>query len=234
SFLRRVSVGSSSSAVPHTGGKKIVQDATNPSPCDVAAFVPVTPCRGGGNGVGAGFSGVAAASSEGRDDIPMSPVSRAGGGRVVQVSAASGDKGDRGTSRGRFATDFEVKEVIGTGNFGTVYKVRSRVDGCLYAVKSSRRRFKGETDRENMLMEVYALAAVCDSAQETINIVRYHQAWIEDERLYIQTELCETSLEKQLESGHRLEISGVYAFLRQTLLGLEILHQHKLVHLDIK
>lgn len=60
------------------------------------------------------------------------------------------------------------------------------------------------------------------------------QAWIEEERLYIQTELCETSLEKQLESGHRLEISGVYAFLRQTLLGLEILHQHKLVHLDIK
>lgn len=60
------------------------------------------------------------------------------------------------------------------------------------------------------------------------------QAWIEDERLYIQTELCETSLEKQLESGHRLEIDGVYAFLRQTLLGLDILHQHKLVHLDIK
>lgn len=49
------------------------------------------------------------------------------------------------------------------------------MDGCLYAVKCSRRRFKGETDRQNMLMEVYALAAVCDSAQETINIVRYHQ-----------------------------------------------------------
>lgn len=31
-----------------------------------------------------------------------------------------------------------------------------------------------------MLMEVYALAAVCDSAQETINIVRYHQVYITD------------------------------------------------------
>ncbi|CAN0216780.1 unnamed protein product, partial [Laminaria digitata] len=113
------------------------------------------------------------------------------------------------------------------------WQVRSRVDGCLYAVKCTRRRFKGRADRQNMLREVYALAAVCD-AQDTINIVRYHQAWIEDERLYIQTELCETSLEKQLESGERLEISGVYAFLRQTLLGLDILHQHNLVHLDIK
>ncbi|CAM9920875.1 unnamed protein product [Scytosiphon promiscuus] len=234
SFLRRVSSGSSSSAVPTTGGKKIVQDATNPSPCDVTAFVPVTPCRGRSNAPGQGFSGMTEAGGEGGDDIPMSPVPRAGGGRVVHVSAVCGDKGEKGSARGRFATDFEVKEVIGTGNFGTVYKVRSRVDGCLYAVKCSRRRFKGETDRQNMLMEVYALAALCDSAQETINIVRYHQAWIEDERLYIQTELCETSLEKQLESGHRLEINGVYAFLRQTLLGLDILHQHKLVHLDIK
>lgn len=60
------------------------------------------------------------------------------------------------------------------------------------------------------------------------------QAWIEDERLYIQTELCETSLEKQLDKGLHMEISGVYAFLRQTLLGLAILHQHNMVHLDIK
>ncbi|CAM9480020.1 unnamed protein product, partial [Ectocarpus fasciculatus] len=224
SFLRRVSVGSascSSSSVPTTAGKKTVQDVTNPSPCDVAAFVPMTPCNGKSS---------AEAGRLGGDTAPMSPVSSAGGGVNVSLSVGNGEK----AARGRFATDFEVKEVIGTGGFGTVYKVRSRVDGCLYAVKCSRRRFKGETDRQNMLMEVYALAAVCDSAQETINIVRYHQAWIEDERLYIQTELCETSLEKQLESGHRLEISGVYAFLRQTLLGLEILHQHKLVHLDIK
>lgn len=48
------------------------------------------------------------------------------------------------------------------------------MDGCLYAVKCTRRRFKGEADRQSMLREVYALAAVCD-AQDTINIVRYHQ-----------------------------------------------------------
>eukprot|EP00903_Cladosiphon_okamuranus_P017299 g15940.t1 len=245
SFLRRVSVGScssSSAAVPTTGGKKTVADATRPSPCDVASFVPVTPCtpcRGGGNGSGrVGVDGMFGMANGEGDGAPMSPVSRAGSGVDVPAhavrKAGGGDGATERGGRGRFATDFEVKEVIGTGGFGTVYKVRSRVDGCLYAVKCSRRRFKGESDRQNMLMEVYALAAVCDSAQETINIVRYHQAWIEDERLYIQTELCETSLEKQLESGHRLEIEGVYAFLRQTLLGLEILHQHKLVHLDIK
>lgn len=52
--------------------------------------------------------------------------------------------------------------------------MRSRVDGCHYAVKCTRRRFRGEADRQNMLKEVYALAAVCD-VQDTTNIVRYHQ-----------------------------------------------------------
>ena len=37
------------------------------------------------------------------------------------VPVPAGAAGGRG--RGRFATDFEVKEVIGTGSFGTVYKV---------------------------------------------------------------------------------------------------------------
>ncbi|CAN0303696.1 unnamed protein product [Pylaiella littoralis] len=222
SFLRRVSLGSCAS-VPSTGGKKPVLDATNPSPCDVTAFMPITPCRSSTHGEG--FSSMETGRGGG-DGVSLSPITRVVGGTEVPVVGGDG-------ARGRFATDFEVKEDIGAGTFGTVYKAR-RVDGCLYAVKCSRRRFKGELDRQKMLMEVYALAAVCDSAQETINIVRYHQAWIEDERLYIQTELCETSLEKQLDSGHRLEIDGVYAFLRQTLLGLDTLHQHKLVHLDIK
>lgn len=53
----------------------------------------------------------------GGGDAPVSPVSRAGGGIDVPGAGSEG-------SRGRFATDFEVMEVIGAGTFGTVYKVR--------------------------------------------------------------------------------------------------------------
>lgn len=49
----------------------------------------------------------------------MSPVSSAGGGVNVSLNVGNGEK----AARGRFATDFEVKEVIGAGGFGTVYKV---------------------------------------------------------------------------------------------------------------
>ncbi len=124
SFLRRVSVGSCGS-VPATVGKKTVQDATNPSPCDVAAFVPITPNHSFTEG-GGGLSALAEppgrlAGGRGGNDAPMSPVSGSGGG--IDVPVGTGAQGGGG-SRGRFATDFQVMEVIGTGSFGTVYKVR--------------------------------------------------------------------------------------------------------------
>lgn len=115
----------SSVSVPTTGGKKTVQDATRPSPCDVAAFVPITPCRGNGHGsadvVQQDDRVPGTVVGRGGDVAPMSPVSRAGGG--IDAPVPTGKAGDGGGGRGRFATDFEVKEVIGTGSFGTVYKV---------------------------------------------------------------------------------------------------------------
>lgn len=139
----------------------------------------------------------------------------------------------------RFEHDFEVLKAIGSGSFGTVHKVKSRLDGLLYAVKSTRARSKGKAHRERMLAEVFALATL--SAEHSRldhegarHVVRYYQAWIEDERLYIQTELCDASLEKFLRQCGSLDPNAVFAFLRQLLLALDLLHSRDLVHLDIK
>jgi len=40
-----------------------------------------------------------------------------------------------------------IKEKLGAGAFGEVYKVESREDGRIYAVKRSSQRFRGEWDR---------------------------------------------------------------------------------------
>jgi serine/threonine protein kinase len=113
------------------------------------------------------------------------------------------------------------------------------VDGVEYAVKCTRRRFKGQADRDRYLQEVKALAKVCaaDSSEEVLHVVRYHQAWIEDERLFMQTELCEESLEMALREGRpggRMGLEEVFDFGRQMLLALDVLHRHGLVHLDVK
>ena len=104
----------------------------------------------------------------------------------------------------RFLHDFEVTKVIGGGSFGTVHKVKSRLDGCFYAVKATNAQFKGQLHRDRTLKEVFALAALSarDTASDGLkHIVRYYQAWIEDERLFIQTELCDASLESRVARG---------------------------------
>ena len=86
--------------------------------------------------------------------------------------------------RPRYMTDFEQEGIVGTGNFSSVFKARSRLDGCLYAVKRLKAKITDTTS--NGLREVYALSAL----QGCENIIRYHGCWVEDQHLWIQTELC--------------------------------------------
>ncbi len=137
----------------------------------------------------------------------------------------------------RFYSDFDVIAELGSGSFGNVYKVLSRLDGCFYAIKVANRVAKGIADRDRMLKEVYALAALSDRADTaTFHIVRYHQAWMEEERLYIQTELCTTTLqaELQLAAPKQLPLATRFKCLREILLALNFIHNNQMVHLDIK
>jgi wee1-like protein kinase len=82
--------------------------------------------------------------------------------------------------------------------------------------------------------QVYALAALSDQADTaTFHIVRYHQAWMEDDRLFIQTELCQGNLAKEV-AQNRLTLPRRYKLLRELCLALAFLHRHHMVHLDIK
>lgn len=82
--------------------------------------------------------------------------------------------------------------------------------------------------------QVYALAALSDQADTaTFHIVRYHQAWMEESRLYIQTELCTTTLAAEMKQG-KLTTQRKYKFLREISVALEFIHKNGMVHLDIK
>ncbi len=99
--------------------------------------------------------------------------------------------------RSRFVEDFEIIDTIGRGSFGSVFKVLHRLDGCTYAVKRSRQCANREMKIQCMLNEVFALAALC-SEEPSKHLLMYNSAWIEDYTLYIQTELCDMTLEKWL------------------------------------
>jgi len=109
--------------------------------------------------------------------------------------------------KSRLDTDFQILATIGKGCFGTVHKVLSRLDGCLYAIKASHssmsRHGMTQPCSRTALKEVHALAALCNQSNVgTFHIVRYHQAFVDiDELLYIQMELCECSLLEEMNLG---------------------------------
>ncbi|KAK8760906.1 hypothetical protein V5799_027827 [Amblyomma americanum] len=125
---------------------------------------------------------------------------------------------------------FHVEQILGEGSFGVVYRVRSLDDGRRYAVKVANRRFRGPRDRQHQLQEV----AKHEQLPPHPHCVRFVKAWEEDYRLHIQTELCDRSLAAYTECHHDLPEHLVWKFLVDLLLGVKHLHDHNLVHLDIK
>ncbi|CAI5725363.1 unnamed protein product [Peronospora farinosa] len=79
----------------------------------------------------------------------------------------------------RFEQDFEVVGSVGEGGQGFVYKVRSKVDGCYYAIKKV--VLPRATKLDARRVESQALREVCSMASMAPhpNVVRYHTAWTE-------------------------------------------------------
>lgn len=125
---------------------------------------------------------------------------------------------------------FHVDCQLGEGSFGVVYKVRCRRDNRWYAVKEAHHKFRGERDRQQRLQEV----AKHERLPPHPHCVRFVKAWEEDYRLYIQTELCRCSLASYAQENHSIPERTVWEYLVDLLLGLKHLHDHNLVHLDVK
>ena len=113
---------------------------------------------------------------------------------------------------------------------GTVYKVKWREDDNIYAVKIAKEMYKGTIDRNNKLQEVRKHELLPSHS----NIVRYYNSWEEGARLYQVFELCETSLSEQMKRQGKMPEDKVWGYTVDLLQAVEHLHEHNLVHMDIK
>ena len=107
---------------------------------------------------------------------------------------------------------FEELEMIGKGGGGTVYKVVNKIDECLYAVKII--NLKGQRDSyiNGIMKEVLVLSKL-----QHQNIVRYHNAWFEEEDSGDEASSSEEDEESEENSAEDSEGSSsgwVVAFQR--------------------
>ena len=90
-------------------------------------------------------------------------------------------------SIGPYIKYFEELDELGKGSFATVYKCRHRLDGMVYAIKRANEAFSSRAHFESKLREVFVMATLPLDP----HIVRYHDAWIEGNILFLRLEYCE-------------------------------------------
>jgi hypothetical protein len=127
-----------------------------------------------------------------------------------------------------FMDDFCDLKEIGRGSIGRVFSCRRKIDLSLYAVKEINKRFRSERERERLLREIYALSTQGDN----IHVVRYFNAWEQDDKLYIQMELCMGSLNDMRKRQGSLPEDTLKDILVQVATGLAFMHAHNIAHLD--
>jgi serine/threonine protein kinase len=150
------------------------------------------------------------------------------------------------------ADNFQVLSNLGSGTFADVYKVRSKTDGKLYAIKRNRRQFRGKRDREAALTEVRCLQQLQSKTPQSSYVLRFFQAWQEDGYFFCQTELCCRDTCRELIDSVRTNwemartrypclannrffpIPTLFKILHDTVAGLAHIHKHGMTHFDIK
>jgi len=136
-------------------------------------------------------------------------------------------------SSSKFLREYQLIKRIGSGSFGTVFRVVSRNDGCTYAIKKMHKLSIPLKLRRREMLCMSALWAQgsCES------LVKYFYGWTEDDIVYLTMEYCEKGSLEEFRST-TASFKFTYLILRklfqQIASGLAYMHSMWMVHMDVK
>jgi serine/threonine protein kinase len=133
-------------------------------------------------------------------------------------------------------SDFELIKELGKGAFANVWLARRRVDNIFYAIKRINLKTASQKSKENALSEIRILASI-----QHPNVVDYKEAFYDDESgtLNIVMECADdgdlqAKINKYKLSKTWIPEKDIWSYLIQILQGLKSLHDHKIMHRDLK
>lgn len=137
---------------------------------------------------------------------------------------------DKDKSSSKSSTQYQLKQVIGKGSYGIVYKAENKTTGQIVAIKEI--NYDNDDDLKEIMIEINLLKNL-----NHINIVKYHGFIQKMSNLYIILEYAAKGSLKTLMSNRPrkcLTESETEIYIRQTLNGLAYLHDKGVIHRDIK
>ncbi|XP_046580410.1 serine/threonine-protein kinase Nek10-like [Haliotis rubra] len=147
-------------------------------------------------------------------------------------------------SASKYIGDYAVFELLGSGAFGSVFKVKKRSAGQTFlALKELNLQHsafgKNAKEKEESVGEIQNELNIIRQELRHPNIVRYCKTFVECERLYIVMELIEGAplgehFNSLKEKKEKFQETRIWNIFMQMVLALRYLHKEKgIVHRDL-
>ena len=121
-----------------------------------------------------------------------------------------------------------IRDEIGSGEFGSVYRAREEWDDCEVAVKAlNERGFPDDEAAERFRRDADALSDI-----DHPNIAGVHKYGESGDFRYVVMDIMSGSLRETLDSGGKMSLSRAVDTCRQAALGLKAAHDVGVIHRD--
>ena len=137
--------------------------------------------------------------------------------------------------------DFEILQKLGEGAFGKVFKVCSKLNNKIYAMKKLNIKELREDNPKAYqlaLNETEFLSRLTNIANQP-HIIKYYRHFVEGDFLYIVIEFIENGdMENYIEThkriGQHIPEEQLWSIFLQCMEGLAFVHEKGVIHRDIK
>jgi serine/threonine kinase 17 len=134
---------------------------------------------------------------------------------------------------GDFHSSYTVQDELGRGRFAVVRKCTCLDSGRNYAAKFVRKRKMGRSCREDILKEIHIL----EMSPNHPRLIRLHEVFETTAEVVLVLEFAaggELHPYCVADKEDAFTETDVVRLVRQILEGVHYLHQHNIVHLDLK
>ena len=137
-------------------------------------------------------------------------------------------------SKEKMIKDYIIKEILGVGAFGTVYKVQKKSDDKIYVIKKISLIGLNPNQIQKAKLESKILSNV-----QSPYLVKYYESFEENNFLNIVMEYCDGGdlnkfIKKNEQTKFYLKENIIWNIFLKILLGLFELHKNKILHRDLK